>query len=90
LDQLFLEIRKFSTDVHNVFISAETSKHLFIQYLHALGYTVYSINPKSVDRARDRFSPAGAKDDSRDAQVLADLIRTDRHQYRPVRMDSDE
>jgi transposase len=67
-----------------------TSKHLFIQYLHALGYTVYSINPKSVDRARDRFSPAGAKDDSRDAQVLADLIRTDRHQYRPVRMDSDE
>jgi transposase len=90
LDQLILQIRKFSTDVHNVFISAETPKHLFIQYLHVLGYTVYSINPKSVDRARDRFSPAGAKDDSRDAQVLADLIRTDRHQYRPVRMDSDE
>ena len=90
LDQLILEIHKFSTNVHNVFISAETSKHLFIQYLHAIGYTVYSINPKSVDRARDRFSPAGAKDDSRDAQVLADLIRTDRHQYRPIRMDSDK
>lgn len=90
LDQLVAEIQGFSTEIHNVFISAETSKHLFVQYLHALGYTVYSINPKSVDRARDRFSPAGAKDDARDAQVLADLIRTDQHQYRPLRMDSSE
>lgn len=90
LDKLIAEIRAFSMDIHNVFISAETSKHLFMEYLHALGYTVYSINPKSVDRARDRFSPAGAKDDARDAQVLADLIRTDQHQYRPLRNDSSE
>ena len=38
---------------------------------------VYSINPKQLDRFRDRFSPAGAKDDRRDARVLADAIRTD-------------
>jgi transposase len=43
-----------------------------------------------VDRARDRFSAAGSKDDTRDARVLADLIRTDGHQYRPVRTDSPE
>ena len=36
------------------------------------GFAVYSINPKQLDRFRDRFSPAGAKDDSRDARVLAD------------------
>ncbi|MEC1024129.1 IS110 family RNA-guided transposase [Bacillus paralicheniformis] len=90
LDQLITEIHELSTDIHNVFISAETYKHLFMESLHAIGYTMYSINPKSVDRARDRFSPAGAKDDSRDAQVLADLIRTDQHQYRPLRKDSSE
>jgi transposase len=90
VDQVLQEIRTFTTDLANVIISAETSKHLFIQYLHAVGYTVYSINPKSVDRARDRFSSAGAKDDTRDARVLADLIRTDRHQYRPIRIDSPE
>jgi transposase len=90
IDQVLQEIHTFSTNLSNIIISAETSKHLFIQYLHAMGYMVYSINPKSVDRARDRFSPAGAKDDTRDARVLADLIRTDGHQYRPIRIDSPE
>ena len=27
------------------------------------GFTVYAINPKQLDRFRDRFSPSGAKDD---------------------------
>ena len=40
-------------------------------------FQVFSINPKQLDRFRDRFSPAGAKDDRRDARVLADAIRTD-------------
>ena len=41
------------------------------------GFQVLSINPKQLDRFRDRFSPAGAKDDRRDARVLADAVRTD-------------
>ena len=41
------------------------------------GFQVHSINPRQLDRFRDRFSPAGAKDDSRDAPVLADALRTD-------------
>ena len=40
-------------------------------------FQVSSINPKQLDRFRDRFSPAGAKDDRRDARVLADAICTD-------------
>lgn len=88
LDQLLDTIRSLPED-QEILIAAETPGHLFIQYLHALGYTVFAINPKSVDRARDRFSPAGAKDDKRDAFVIADLLRTDRHQYRPMRMDNE-
>ena len=45
-------------------------------------FKVYSINPKQLDRLRDRFSLAGAKDDRLDAQVLAESVRLDRHLLR--------
>ena len=48
------------------------------------GFAVYAINPKQLDRFRDRFSPAGAKDDSLDARVLADALRTDLHHFRRI------
>ncbi len=38
-------------------------------------FTVYAINPKAVDRHRERFRVAGAKSDLRDAWVLATLLR---------------
>jgi hypothetical protein len=50
------------------------------------GFTVHAINPKQLDRLRDRFSVAGAKDDRRDAYVLADGLRTDRHLFRPLQI----
>jgi transposase len=46
------------------------------------GFVVHAINPKILDRLRDRFSVAGAKDDRRDAYVLADGVRTDRRLFR--------
>ena len=50
-----------------------------VESLMDRGFAVYAINPKQLDRFRDRFSPAGAKDDSLDARVLADALRTDLH-----------
>lgn len=41
------------------------------------GVRVYPVNPKAVDRARDRFRQSGAKDDLFDARVLAGFLRTD-------------
>ena len=35
------------------------------------GFPVHSINPKQLDRFRDPFSPVSAKDERRDARVLA-------------------
>jgi Transposase len=46
------------------------------------GFVVHTINPKQLDRLRDRFSVAGAKDDRRDGYVLADGVRTDRRLFR--------
>ena len=48
---------------------------------------VYSINPKQLDRFRDRVSPAGAKDDRLDAEVLAISLRTDGHRFRHLQTD---
>ncbi len=48
------------------------------------GLAVHAINPKQLDRLRDRFSVAGAKDDRRDARVAAAGLRTDPHLFRPV------
>jgi transposase len=48
------------------------------------GFAVHAINPKQLDRLRDRFSVAGAKDDRRDARVSASGLRTDPHLFRPV------
>lgn len=51
------------------------------------GFVVFAVNPKQLDRFRDRFTAAGAKDDRRDAHVVADALRTDRRAFRAVRPD---
>ena len=50
-------------------------------------WAVFAINPKQLDRFRDRHTVAGAKDDSRDAFVLADSLRTDQRCFRRVAAD---
>src|SRR6202048_43016 len=51
------------------------------------GFLVFAINPKQLDRFRDRFTVAGAKDDSRDAHVLGGALRTDRQAFRRLVVD---
>jgi transposase len=58
-----------------------------VEALLERGFAVFSINPKQLDRFRDRFTVAGAKDDSRDAHVLASSLRTDRRAFRRLRVD---
>ena len=48
------------------------------------GFAVHAINPKQLERLRDRVSLAGAKDDRRDARVAAGGLRTDPHLFRPI------
>jgi transposase len=57
--------------------------------LVAAGYVVFAVNPMSTSRYRDRHSTSGAKSDPGDAKVLADMVRTDRHNHRPVAADSE-
>jgi len=79
-----------ASDPTEVVIGIETERGLWVQALIAAGYQVYAINPLSVSRYRDRHNIGGAKSDPGDAKVLADLVRTDRHNHRPVAGDSDD
>jgi transposase len=63
-------------------VAIETSSGPVVEMFLERGFPVFSLNPKQLDRFRDRFSVAGAKDDSRDGWVLADSLRTDRPAFR--------
>ncbi|MQA12812.1 MAG: IS110 family transposase [Pseudonocardiaceae bacterium] len=71
-----------------VMVGIETDRGPWVAALVAAGYRVFAVNPRQVDRYRDRHSSSGAKSDAGDAHALADMVRTDAHQLRPVAGDS--
>ena len=81
-------VATFADDPGEVVVGIETDRGLWVHALAAAGYQVYAINPLAVARYRDRHNVAGAKSDAGDAKVLADLVRTDRHNHRPIAGDS--
>jgi transposase len=72
-----------------VVVGIETERGLLVRGLMAAGYTIYAVNPLAVSRYRERHAVSGAKSDPGDAKVLADLVRTDRHNHRPLEPDSE-
>ena len=71
-----------------VAIGIETDRGPWVAALVAAGYRVFAINPRQVARYRERHGTSGAKSDAGDAHTLADMVRTDAHQLRPVAGDS--
>lgn len=81
-------VAEHADDPGGVAVGIETDRGLWVEALAAAGYQLYAINPMAVARYRERHNLAGAKSDSGDAKVLADLVRTDRHNHRRVAGDS--
>src|SRR5260370_19800718 len=79
----------YEEDDATVVVGIETDRGPWVQALIAAGYQIYAINPLQVARYRERHGVSGAKSDTGDAHTLADMVRTDRHQLRPVAGDSD-
>src|SRR5215204_7785687 len=71
-------------------IALETDRVLFVHALRDAGYRVFAINPKAVDRYRDRYRVSRAKSDAVDALVLANLLRTDASRHREIPADSEQ
>lgn len=70
-------------------VAIETAKGLLVANLRAAGVPVFAINPLSVSRYRDRYTPSRAKSDAADALVLANILRTDAAAHRQVPEDSE-
>ena len=88
LSELLRQILRRQSDPDQVVIAAERPDGPFVGGLLDAGYTVYAINPKAMERYRERYSVGGPKSDVVDARCLAGLLRTDREAYRPIKPDS--
>ena len=72
-----------------VIVGIEKDRGLIVTALLGARYHVYAINPMSAARYRERHVTSGSKSDPGDAKVLADLVRTDRHNHREAAGDSE-
>jgi transposase len=70
-----------------VAVAIEIPRGALVELLLERGAAVFAVNPKQLDRFRDRFSVAGAKDDRLDARVLRSAVHTDRALFRRLAVD---
>lgn len=82
-------VAEHADDPADVVVGIETDHGLLATALICADYQVYAVNPLSVSRYRDRHHTSRAKSDKSDAKLLADLVRTDRHNHRRAVADSD-
>lgn len=74
--------------VGRVAIAIEVPRGPVVEPLLERGFTVFALNPKQLDRFRDRYRMGGAKDDRRDALVLATALVTDREAFRRLSVEA--
>lgn len=69
-----------------VAVALETSRGpLAAALLDVPWIVLYPVNPRSLQRFREVFTPSGAKDDAPDARLLLELLLHHRAKLRPIR-----
>ncbi len=71
-------------------VAIERPSGLIVDALVAAGHPVIPIHPNVVKACRPRYRAAGGKSDPGDAFMLADILRTDGHRFRPLMPASDD
>jgi transposase len=89
ISRLHAMVAEHAEDPGEVLVGIEIDRGLLVGAILVAGYRVYAVNPFAVSRYRDRHAISGAKSDPGDAKVLADLVRTDRHNHREMAGDSE-
>jgi transposase len=90
LSRLHALVADHADEPSEVIVGIELDQGLLVRSLHGAGYQVFAINPLAASRYRERHTTSGAKSGAADARLLADLVRTDRQNHRPLAGDSDE
>jgi Transposase len=79
----------YAEEPDDVVVGIEKDRGLIVVSMLGANYHVYALNPMSVARYRERHVTSGSKSDPGDAKVLADVVRTDRHNHREAVGDSE-
>ena len=82
-------VAPLAEEPHEVVVGIEKDRGLIVTAMLGANYRVYALNPMSVARYRERHVTSGSKSDPGDAKVVADVVRTDRHNHREAKGDSD-
>lgn len=90
LAMLCRRLAKLVDEPGDLRIALERPSGLLADTLVEAGFSLVPIHPNVVKASRPRYSSVGAKDDRGDAYLLADLLRTDGHRFRPLKPLSDE
>src|SRR5712691_6801725 len=89
LAELIRQLRRFRS-ASTLAIAIERPSGLLVDTLVDAGFQVVPIHPNVLKASRPRYSAAGGKSDPGDAFILADLLRTDGHRFRPLRPLADD
>lgn len=73
-----------------IFAGIERPDGRMVEFLLGHGVVVYALNPKAVDRARDRYRASGSKSDPFDAQVIGHFVRTDHQQLHALKPNTEQ
>lgn len=85
IERLIRQLKSFK----GLLIAIERPSGVLVDALIEAGLTVVPIHPNVLKASRPRYRGAG-KTDPADAYMLADILRTDGHRFRPLEPQSDE
>jgi transposase len=88
VQQLQAAIAAQEPEAAAVLVAIERPDGLLVDAVLAAGYTIYALNPKSVERYRSRTRMTNAKSDPADAELLARILLTDRDRHAPLQRSS--
>lgn len=87
--ELVRQLARFGTPA-DLPVAIERPSGLLVDTLVDAGHPLVPLHPNAVKASRPRYSACGGKSDAGDAFILADILRTDGHRFRPLRPLSDE
>lgn len=88
LGEMIRRLRRFGSP-ERLPIAIERPSGLLVDTLVEAGFPVVPIHPNALKATRPRYAAAPGKSDPGDAYILADVLRTDGHRFRPLRVPSD-
>jgi transposase len=90
LAELIRRLARLSPAPAELPVAIERPSGLGVDALLDAGHPVVPIHPNVVKACRPRYRAAGGKSDPGDGYLLADVLRTDGHRFRPLAPASDE